>query len=292
MRREPVPAAAAQRLGIPTVAVYQTDVPGYSRVYRVGGGERLAWRWIRRIHSRAARTLAPSTSTAAELAARGIPRVWLWRRGVDTRLFDPARRHEGVRRALAPRGELLVGYVGRLAPEKRVELLADTARLAGVRVVVVGDGPTGPSLRRALPTAAFVGARHGTQLATLFASLDIFVHTGPLETFGQAVQEALASGVPVVAPAAGGPLDLVDSGRTGYLVPPGDGASIADAVAGLAADPELRQSFGLAARDSVVGNTWESIGDELIAHYGAGTGRRAIQAGRRPPTPAQPVTVS
>jgi phosphatidylinositol alpha 1,6-mannosyltransferase len=207
--------------------------------------------------------------TAAELLAHGVPRVWLWRRGVDIEGFHPARRDEAVRRVLAPGGEILVGYVGRLAVEKRVDLLAQAARLPGVRVVVIGDGPARSRVRRALPTAVFLGARHGQQLAKLYASLDIFVHTGPLETFGQAVQEALASGLPVVAPAAGGPLGLVEHGRTGYLVPPRDGAAIAAAVAQLVADADLRRRYGEAARASVLGRTWTTIGDELLDHYRA-----------------------
>src|SRR5215510_7653255 len=77
-------AQAARALSLPAVAVYQTDVPGYLRAYRMAATEEMAWRWVRRIHTRAARTLAPSTSTAAELVGRGVPDVWLWRRGVDT----------------------------------------------------------------------------------------------------------------------------------------------------------------------------------------------------------------
>ena len=97
----------------------------------------------------------------------------------------------------------------------------------------------------------------------------MFVHTGPYETFGQTVQEALASGVPVVAPAAGGPLDLVTPGRTGFLVTPGDPAAFASAVAQLVASPELRREYGMAARESVEGRTWAAVGDELIDHYTA-----------------------
>jgi len=265
-------SAAAEKLGIPQVAVYQTDIPGYASAYRMSSGERTAWWWLRRIHGRAARTLAPSTSTAAELLAHGIGDVWLWRRGVDSTLFHPSRRDVAIRRALAPNGETVVGYVGRLAAEKRVDLLAATAGLRRVKVVVVGDGPARAALQRAMPEAVFVGERHGTQLARLYASLDVFVHTGPLETFCQAIQEALASGVPVVAPAAGGPLDLVQPGRTGYLVPPSNGAAIATAVAELAADPVRRGHFGRAARASVQARTWASVGDELIAHYRAACG--------------------
>jgi phosphatidylinositol alpha 1,6-mannosyltransferase len=254
-------------LDLPIVAVYQTDVPSYARAYHLGLGEAAAWRWLRRIHNSAARTLAPSTATATDLHAHGIQRVWLWRRGVDAVRFDPAHRSAALRRALAPNGELLVGYVGRLAVEKRVDLLAQVCALPGVRVVVVGDGPARGALKRALPNAVFLGVRGGAQLARIYASLDVFAHTGPYETFGQTVQEALASGVPVVAPAAGGPLDLVDSGRTGYLVRPNDGDSLASAVAALAADPARRAAFGAAARESVAGRTWAAVGDELIEHY-------------------------
>ncbi|MEU4691585.1 glycosyltransferase [Actinoplanes sp. NPDC023714] len=177
--------------------------------------------------------------------------------------------HAAIRRALAPRGEVLVGFVGRLAAEKEVDLLAGASRLPGVRVVVVGDGPHAASLRRALPDAVFLGARHGSQLARIYASLDVFAHTGPYETFGQAVQEAMASGLPVVAPAAGGPLDLVGHGLTGYLVPPHAGSGFTEAIRELAGDEGLRRSMGAAGRDAVHGRSWQVIGDELIAHYAA-----------------------
>jgi phosphatidylinositol alpha 1,6-mannosyltransferase len=262
-------AAAARGLGLPTVAVYQTDVPAYARLYRLGWGERAAWRRLRAIHNGADRTLAPSAASATALLVQGIQRVWLWRRGVDPVRFDPAHRSAALRRALAPNGEVLVGYVGRLAAEKRIELLAPVAGLPGVRVVVVGAGPALPALRRVLPRAVFLGERHGAQLARIYASLDVFVHTGPFETFGQAVQEAQASGLAVVAPAAGGPLDLVTPERTGLLVPPCDAGAVRAAVARLVADPQLRADLGQAARAGVADRTWASVGDELIGHYAA-----------------------
>ncbi|MFJ1653197.1 glycosyltransferase family 4 protein [Streptomyces sp. NPDC088337] len=258
--------AAAARLGIPAVAVYQTDLAGYARTY-MGAGEAAAWRRIRSVHAAADLTLAPSSAALQDLEAHGVPRVRLWGRGVDTVRFRPQHRDEALRRELAPNGELIVGYVGRLAAEKQVELLAGVCGMNGVRVVVVGDGPSRPQLTEALPGAVFLGRRTGDDLTRVFASLDLFVHTGPFETFCQTVQEAMASGVPVVAPAAGGPLDLVDHGRTGFLVPPRDAAAVRDAVWALAADPALRASLAAAGRTAVEGRTWAAIGDQLINHY-------------------------
>ncbi|MBZ6194827.1 glycosyltransferase family 1 protein [Streptomyces olivaceus] len=258
--------AAAARLGVPAVAVYQTDLAGYARTY-MGAGEAAAWRRIRSVHSAAELTLAPSSAALRDLRAHGVPRVELWPRGVETVRFRPGRRDEALRRELAPNGELIVGYVGRLAPEKQVELLSGACALDGVRVVVVGDGPSRPGLEAALPGAVFLGRRTGDDLARVFASLDVFAHTGPFETFCQTVQEAMASGVPVVAPAAGGPLDLVAHGRTGLLVPPRDADAVRDAVWSLTADPALRAAYGAAGRAAVEQRTWAAVGDRLIGHY-------------------------
>jgi len=256
------------RARLPTVAVYQTDMPGYARVYRTGPlGEAAAWAWVRRIHNAADRTLVPSMASADDLRAHGVERVRVWSRGVDTRLFDPAKRSERLRRELAPGGEVLVGYVGRLAPEKRVDLLGQVATLPGARLVIVGGGPAEAALRRALPAALFLGPKYGAELAEIYASFDIFVHSGARETFGQTLQEAGASGLPVVAPAAGGPLDIVSDGVTGFLVPPDAAAPLAEAVSKLAGDPVLRAAMGRAGRRKVLGRTWPAFGDELIVHY-------------------------
>ena len=276
-------AAVARRLGLPTVAVYQTDLPAYARAYRLGrAGQAFAWRWLRGIHNSAARTLAPSTDTATGLLGHHIENVWLWGRGVDTRRFDPAKRSLAIRASLAPGGELIAGYVGRLATEKRVDLLAGLTALEGVRLVIVGAGPAEAALRQQMPGAVFLGERRGEELAAIYASLDVFVHSGPYETFGQTLQEAAASGLPVVAPAAGGPLDLVADGVTGYLVPPSDPGAFTAAVAGLAADPATRAAFGAAGRRKVLGRTWPALTEELTGHYAAVLGSQGGTRARKP----------
>jgi phosphatidylinositol alpha 1,6-mannosyltransferase len=275
---------SARRLRLPVVAVYQTDVPGYARAYHWGRlAEAAAWHWLRGIHNAADRTLAPSTPSIERLAAHGVQRIWMWGRGVDTQRFSPAARSEALRRELAPDGEVLAGYVGRLAPEKQVDLLAGVAALPGVRLIIVGSGPAEPRLRRLMPSAVFLGQRRGEQLARIFASLDVFVHSGCHETFGQTIQEASASGLPVVAPAKGGPVDLVEDGVTGYLVTPGDADALTAATQRLAADPAARAAMGRAARQRVLARSWAALGDQLIGHYAAVLGERSAAAGHPRP---------
>jgi phosphatidylinositol alpha 1,6-mannosyltransferase len=272
--------AAARRLRVPSIAVYQTDIAGFAAAYGFGLATRAAWRWVRRLHSRADRTLAPSTDSVDQLRLHGVPRVHRWARGIDVERFSPAHADPELRAQLAPNGELLVGFVGRLAPEKEVDRLTALAGVPGIRVVVVGDGPELQGLRDRIPEAAFLGARYGDELSTAYASLDVFVHTGPHETFCQAVQEAMASGLPVLAPDAGGPKDLVLPGRTGYLLSADRAAfatELVDRVDDLR-DAALRARLGDKARKVVLGRTWPAVCDELMGHYEAVTGRVAKAA--------------
>lgn len=258
---------AARRLEVPTVAVYQTDVPGFAASYGIPMTTRAAWAWFRHLHSRADRTLAPSTPTMEALVAQGFPRVHRWARGVDLIRFAPSARDEALRRRWSPDGRPIVGFVGRLAPEKHVERLVALAAADTVRLVIVGDGVDRVKLEKLMPTALFTGALYGDELAAAYASMDVFVHPGEHETFCQVVQEALASGLPVVAPDAGGPRDLVAPCRTGLLLPvDGFEARLPGAVAHLLAE---RQRYSLAARRSVLGRSWSVICDELIGHYEA-----------------------
>lgn len=258
---------AAERLGAPSVAVYQTDVPAYAQRYRVPGAEPMLARHVARIHRRATLTLAPSTSAVERLEGYGVERMRRWARGVDTERFHPSRRDPAWRRRYAAADEVLVGYVGRLAPEKQVEDLRALTGIDGVRLVVIGDGPARAALEAMLPGARFTGFLGGDALATAMASLDLFVHPGETETFCQTVQEALASGVPVVATGRGGPLDLVHSSRDGWLYRPGDLGDLAARVRDLVGDAAKRRAFGAAAREGVAGRSWERLVDELIGHY-------------------------
>ncbi|MBS2964078.1 glycosyltransferase family 1 protein [Actinocrinis puniceicyclus] len=271
-------ARAARRLGVPCVAVFQTDVAGFARAYGFRGTDAMIWSWIRHIHRQADITLVPSRASYEQLSAQGVPRLALWARGVDAARFNPAHRDQTLREWLLGDREVLVGYVGRLAGDKRVHLLACLADLPKVRIVAVGDGPAAPSLRALIPSAALPGFLSGQALSAAYASLDVFVHTGADDTFGQCVQEAMASGVPVVAPAVGGPLDLVRHEHTGLLFAPDDTDELRRRVAELVASPALRARYGAKAREAVLTRSWASVCDELLGHYSQVlTGRRPLE---------------
>ncbi|MDR0848231.1 MAG: glycosyltransferase family 1 protein [Propionibacteriaceae bacterium] len=258
---------SAARLAIPSVAIYQTDVPSYAKRYGLGLAENLAWTRVRDIHSLANLTLAPSTFARDQLLDHEVPRVRIWGRGVDTARFSPDKRDLSLHDEWAPDSEVVIGYMGRLAPEKQVFDLEVLADIPGIRMVVVGGGPSKKTLKKQLPHALFLGKMEGDALARAVATMDVFVHPGELETFCQAIQEALASGVPVLAPAKGGPIDLVQSGHTGYLYPPGDLAALRDRTIELVNDKEKRDSFSQAARQFTATRTWPAICDQLLGYY-------------------------
>lgn len=256
---------AARYLGVPTVAVFQTDIAGFAESYGIGFTARAAWAWTRHLHSRADRTLAPSTAAMENLTTHGIPRVHKWARGVDITGFAPSARDDTLRQRWTPQGKPVVGFVGRLAPEKHVERLAALARRQDLQLVIVGDGVDRAKLESLMPTAVFTGALYGEQLAAAYASMDVFVHPGEHETFCQAVQEAMASGQPVIAPNAGGPRDLVAPYRTGLLLGVDEFESrLPASVDHLIAE---RQRYSVAARRSVLNRTWPAICEELLGHY-------------------------
>jgi phosphatidylinositol alpha 1,6-mannosyltransferase len=261
----------ASRLGIPTVAVYQTDVAAFARQYGIHATA-VVDRWVGRLHRRASRTLVPSVASRDHLRRLGVTDLHLWRRGVSLDVFDPAHRDDALRRRWTGTdpSATIVGYVGRLAPEKQVRRLLGLVSVPGTRLVVVGDGPEREWLERRLPGAVFTGMLSGRDLARAFASLDVFVHTGESETFCQTVQEAQASGVAVVAPAAGGPLDLVEDRSTGLLYPAGGVDQMRERVVELVGDPGLRTRLAHHARRSVATRSWRSVVDQLLdEHYAA-----------------------
>lgn len=270
---------AAHQISVPSVAVYQTEIPGYAARYGAGFMEEALWAHVRTMHNTATMTLAPSSSALQQLQRKGVQRISMWRRGVDAVRFHPDHRDHQWRLKVGG-GRKLVGYVGRLAPEKQVEDLAVLDSLEDARLVIVGSGPDQEDLERHLPNAHFAGFQTGQELARMMASFDVFVHPGEFETFGQTIQEAMASGVPVVATGRGGPLDLVDQSHNGWLYQPGNLEQLRSHVEDLLGDGAKLRAFATAARATVQDRSWSALGDQLLEHYrrawiAAGTGAAA-----------------
>jgi phosphatidylinositol alpha 1,6-mannosyltransferase len=260
--------AFAQRgalsLGIPTVAVYQTDYVGFSQHYRMRFASGVINQLIRNIHGNATINLAPSEFAARNLRGAGVSNIAIWGRGVDLELFHPLRRS----RTLSNSGKIRIGYVGRLAPEKSIHRLKYFSEHPTSELVIIGDGPEKLRLQRLLPEALFTGKLSGVELAENIANLDLFVHSGDHETFCQAAQEALACGVPVIAPEKGAVRELILDGINGITIDMNSLSNpevLTESHWEFLLSPEAR----ISARRSVEDRSWDAINRQLFAHYEA-----------------------
>ena len=259
--------SGAQLAGVPVVSAFQTHISGFAHHYGFSPVAFLADSVVRRIHRNSRLNLAPSRDSVDYLRGLGISRIATWGRGVDLGRFDPKQRSASLRESWNIGDRKVVGFVGRLAPEKNAHLLARFADSSATAVVIVGDGPSRISLERLMPKATFTGRLTGVDLAAAVASMDVLVAPGELETFCQVVQEGMASGVPVVAPAIGGPRDLIEHDSTGLLYRPGSAADMATQVGRLLTDELLHARISRAAHSWVQSRTWEALGDQLIEHH-------------------------
>ena len=257
----------AQLADVPVIAAFQTHISGFAHHYGFSPVAFLADSVVRRIHRNAQLNLAPSRDSVDYLRGLGISRIATWGRGVDLSQFDPALRSTELRSSWNAGDRKVVGFVGRLAPEKNAHLLAGFARNRDLSVVIVGDGPNRHTLEKQMPQATFTGRLTGRDLAAAIASMDVLVAPGELETFCQVVQEGMASGVPVVAPSIGGPRDLIEHEITGLLYRPGSSDDMSAQVSRLLSDELLHARVSKAAHSWVQGRTWEALGDQLIEHH-------------------------
>jgi phosphatidylinositol alpha 1,6-mannosyltransferase len=265
--------ASANRLDVPSVAIFQTDVAGYAKRNNLGPAANVAWRFVKWIHDGADLTLVPSTASMNDLRRVGVRRLDRWTRGVDLVGYHPNRRSSPavaeLRKRVSPNGEIVIGYVGRMAPEKQVERFRALIGVPGIRLALVGEGPSVPLIQRELAgiPVTWLGRLSGGDLADAYASFDLFLHAGTEETFGQTIQEAHAAGLPVVAPRAGGPIDLVSHGEDGLLFAPDDERELRRAVVRLVDDAALRLRMGESGRRAVLGRTWDNVCGTLLDYY-------------------------
>ncbi len=270
--------ALAQRNGIPAVATYHTRYETYLKHYwYLAPLEGMLKRILRRFYGACAEVYVPSDSTRETLLADGlIDNFEPWPRGVDTARFSPDRRSSPWRaRHGIGEDELVILHVSRLVREKRLDTL--TAALSKLdfphRVVIVGDGPDRGMAEEELPDAIFAGFLTGDELATAYASSDIFVFPSDSESFGNVTLEAMASGLPCVCADATGSRSLVVAGETGLLADASDALGFADNISLLARDAALRQRMGQAARARALTFSWDETMARMLGYY------RALLAG-------------
>ncbi|WP_218918780.1 glycosyltransferase family 4 protein [Lacunisphaera limnophila] len=282
----------ARRMGIPVTSSFHTNFDQYTRDYRIGWFKPVVAAWLRHLHNRTLRTFVPTRDLAARLEHEGYRNLRLLSRGVDTTLFNPARRDEALRAAwgVGP-GELAVIHVGRLAAEKNYPLLfrafdAIKAVQPRAKLVIVGDGPLLSACQRERPDAVFTGFYTGVSLARHYASGDIYLHTSITETFGNVVTEALGSGLAVVAYDYAAAHEFIRPGDNGLLAPVGDETAYLAAADRLAREPALRARCAAAGPATARLLTWDAIVDRFVADLleAAEEFHRTLPAGTGPAT--------
>jgi glycosyltransferase involved in cell wall biosynthesis len=265
----------ARRNGIPAVSSFHTHFVSYFRYYGAPWAEGFGWRMLKRFYDRCERVYVPTDAIIRELAEHGITNTEPWSRGIDLARFSPAHRSAELRaQAGADDDTPILLMVSRLVKEKDMADLVQMDRILRQRgnthrLVLVGDGPMRGELQAALPDAHFAGHQGGDGLARWYASGDVFVFPSTTETFGNVVLEAQASGLPAVVVDKGGPPDLVEPGRTGFIARANDPADLAAQCETLLRDPERRARMGSQAREAARARDWAAINGRLIESYRA-----------------------
>jgi glycosyltransferase involved in cell wall biosynthesis len=272
--------ALAERHAIPAVASYHTRYETYLRHYwYLAGLEGVLKNTLRRFYGRCREVYVPSESAREALLADGLRDNFKpWPRGIDTGRFSPARRSPQWRACHGiGADELVILHASRLVREKRLDTLTEALNRIGVphRVVIVGDGPDRAFAERELPHAVFTGFLNGEDLATAYASSDIFVFPSDSESFGNVTLEAMASGLPCVCADATGSRSLVVDGETGFLAPADNTQAFASHITRLAADAALRQRMGQAGRARALTFSWEETMARMLGYYRALLGASA-----------------
>lgn len=269
-----VGARVARRLGVPLVTSFHTDFARYTTAYGVPWMRGPVTRALRRFHAGAVRTFTPSSVTARWLADHGLSDVEVWGRAVDTTVFHPGHRGDAWRQRLGLGTATVFLHVGRLAAEKNIGLLlrgfGRARRVLGdrVRLVIAGDGPAAPALRRGAPDGTvFVGfIDRSRDLPALYAMADAFLCASTTETLGLVILEAMASGLPVAAVAAGGVAEHLRHLHNGIACD-ANASSFSAAVRHLTEDAALRKRLGTAARQTAVSLGWDRELDRLVQSY-------------------------
>ncbi|MGL1833234.1 glycosyltransferase family 4 protein [Rhodocyclaceae bacterium SMB388] len=263
--------SAALKLGVPVTSDFHTNFDHYSRHYGVGWLRQPVAAYLRSFHNRTAATFVPTLEMQRSLGGQGYQGIHVIARGVDTSLFSPSRRSDELRRSwgLEP-DDLAVCYVGRLAAEKNLDLVIRTfaairAMDARSRLILVGDGPMREALSQTFREGLFAGVRTGIELATHYASADMFLFPSLTETFGNVTLEAMASGLSVLAYDYAAAAQHIRAGANGVTVAAGDEDAFVAQALHVACSRSLRSELGERARLCALECDWDAVNDTFAA---------------------------
>lgn len=263
----------AKERGIPIVSNYSTDFPRYLKHYKLEILENPVWSFFRWFHSFSYINLCPSIATKGDMEKHGITNVELWSRGIETSEFTSKKRSEDLRKKYCNHDEKILLYVGRIAPEKELDVLMDAVKILNKRnlkfkLLVIGDGPSKQELKNQnIENIVFVGYKTGEELRKYYASADIFTFPSSSETYGNVILEAMASGLPVVAPFAGGVQENLIDMENGMAFDIGDSEEMAGKIEVLLGDEKLTEKLSKNARNHTLSRNWNEIYSSLFNRF-------------------------
>ena len=264
----------AKENNIPLVSSFHTYFDAYLKYYKLEILEETAWKFFCWFHGHCSINFVPSKDTLEKLSCHGIKNLELWPRGIDAEIFNPQNRDTSVRSMYGAENKLIFLYVGRLAPEKDLDVLLEVIRRVNdihpgkACFVITGGGPYSKEMHKyRMDNVFYTGYLRGKELSAIYASCDAFICPSSTETFGNVALEAMASGLPVIASASGGLKDNVIHFYNGFLCTPRDVQSFVKSVSYLVENKECLRALSINARKYTLTKTWDSVFDKLLSDY-------------------------
>ncbi|WP_294184657.1 glycosyltransferase family 1 protein [uncultured Clostridium sp.] len=260
--------------GVPTVSNYTTNFCQYLNYYNLGFLKNYIWDYMRWFHNQNNLTLCPSEEIKLYLKNKGISNTDIFSRGIDSEKFNPKLRSENLRKRLGVNDKLVFLYVGRVSPEKDLDILIDAYTKVynkygdKIALVITGEGPYLNRCKNDLPKdTIFTGFKKGKKLAQIYASGDIFVFPSSTETFGNVVLEAMASGIPVIGADAGGVKNTIEHKINGLKFKARNANELTNSMIELIEDEDLRNTLSINARNTGLKRSWNKVFSRLMDTY-------------------------
>ena len=264
----------AKKHNVPVVSTYETDIPLYLKYYHASFLREPTWMMFRTFHNRSDCVFTPSYYTMNKLKGKGFNHVRVWERGIETDRFSPDFRSEEWRKEKGLDDKIVFLYVGRLSPEKHIDVFVDTAKELNkkykdkIHFLIVGGGPSVEKITKEIPdNTELLGYLRGDELSKVYSSSDVFMFPSATETLGFVVVEAMASGLPVVCCEEGGVSDSVLVGETGYLCRKANVGDFAENASKLIDSPELLKEMGKKGREIAITKSWDNGFNKLYKDY-------------------------